>query len=992
MADATSSKRSVVFPPQEGVSQSAPAVVIVSTGEADMQACDDQATVISGRPPIALGSLSDSVIRIIHGKVLPGDHLGGYEITQYVGGGGMGRVFRAIDKQLSRSVALKVLSPEHAGDTESLLRFQNEAQSAARLDHENIARVFHVGEDRSLHYIVFEFVEGVNVRSLVERHGPLPLPEALNYALQIADALAHAASRNVVHRDIKPSNVLITPTGQVKLIDMGLARMLRTDAGAGDLTATGVTLGTFDYISPEQARDPRTADVRSDLYSLGCTLFYMLAGRPPFPEGTVLQKLLQHQGDQPPDIRQFRPELPDEAARILRKMLAKDPRHRYGDPTELSKDLAALAVQIGLRPTGVGRAWVVPRTPGIALLRRHLPWIAPVAALVAIVVLLDVIATPLDYVRWWSARVPAASPYDPDGTDNRRLTPETLVQRGADGRSIAETEARASAPKPGAATPPFPSVKAESGKFVAPSPAPGVSEASGAGAPHATPAAEPLLAGSTGSAGPKIVLPSFPSARVQGSGLRSEASAAEWMAAARDAAGLNVIVPIGGRGAGVLSADEQSGGSPAPSPVSDTPARRANVLIVNDHADGQKSFATLDAACSAARSGDVIELHYTGRGSGRLERPISLVNRRITIQAGDGYRPVIAFQPSEPDPVGRSARSMFTLAAGRLVLAGVAIEFHVPREVPAEEWSLFDIQGGQAVQIEKSCLSIVNVSERLAAYHPDVAFFRMRSAPGTEVAAGSAGAGAVARGSIELVDCVIRGEAVLLRTKGLQPGRLSLDNALVALSEPLFVADSGPRPPHPGEIRQVDLRRVTFAGRGGLCRMSSNQVNPHQLAVDVRCAASILMVPQNVPLIEQVGVGDVESQRRRIAWNGARNCYEGVNVFWRIRSANPEGPSESMSSDDWQAFWGPASEDLLAVDQIVWEQLPQADRPMHTHAPADYRQAEISDTDPASEMIDVRTIGFQVEALPDFPAPAVHKPAKSVPLPGATSPKKRAIY
>ncbi len=251
--------------------------------------------------------------------------------------------FGPCDTRLARNVAIKVLPVEQAADREVVRRFQNEAQSAARLDHDNIARVHYVGEDRGLHYIVFEFIEGVNVRDLVAAKGPLPLGEAVSYTFQVAEALDHAAARNVVHRDIKPSNVLITPQGQVKLIDMGLARLRETDPAAVELTASGVTLGTFDYISPEQARDPRNADVRSDIYSLGCTFFYMLTGNPPFPGGTVLQKLLQHQGDQPPDVRHSRPELAEDVTRVLRKMLAKEPRQRYRDPAELIGDLTVIA-------------------------------------------------------------------------------------------------------------------------------------------------------------------------------------------------------------------------------------------------------------------------------------------------------------------------------------------------------------------------------------------------------------------------------------------------------------------------------------------------------------------------------------------------------------------------------------------------------------------------------------------------------------------------
>ena len=237
------------------------------------------------------------------GSLLEGERLGQFQLQKFIGGGGMGVVFRALDTTLNREVAVKVLSRDQASDEEALRRFRNEAQSAARLNHDNIARVYYVGEDRGVHYIVFEFIEGVNIRDLVEQAGPLPLAEALSYTYQIAEALDHASQRDVIHRDIKPSNVLITPDGRAKLVDMGLARLEQVAQADNDLTASGVTLGTFDYISPEQARDPRSADVRSDLYSLGCSFFYMLTGRPPFPDGTVLQKLLQHQGDDPPDPR-----------------------------------------------------------------------------------------------------------------------------------------------------------------------------------------------------------------------------------------------------------------------------------------------------------------------------------------------------------------------------------------------------------------------------------------------------------------------------------------------------------------------------------------------------------------------------------------------------------------------------------------------------------------------------------------------------------------
>jgi len=257
-----------------------------------------------------------------------GRRLAHFELIEPIGVGGMAAVIRARDTQLDRIVALKILPPEMAANPENILRFHQEARAAAKLDHENIARVFFYGEDQGLHFIAFEFVEGETLRALVERRGPLPVAEAINYLLQIATGLAHAAERGVVHRDIKPSNIIITPTGRAKLVDMGLARSQSPQADIA-LTQSGVTLGTFDYISPEQALEPRDADVRSDIYSLGCTFYHVLTGQPPVPEGTAARKLHHHQNVGPIDPRQLNPEIPDEVAGILARMIAKDPKYRY---------------------------------------------------------------------------------------------------------------------------------------------------------------------------------------------------------------------------------------------------------------------------------------------------------------------------------------------------------------------------------------------------------------------------------------------------------------------------------------------------------------------------------------------------------------------------------------------------------------------------------------------------------------------------------------
>jgi serine/threonine protein kinase len=352
----------------------------------------DDITVVSTTPPLEPGAAAAMLDPRQLGQALEGQQLDHVLLQKFVGGGGMGAVFRAWDTNLHRTVAVKVLSLRQAGDTEGQRRFQTEARSAARLDHPNIARAHYVGADRGVQYIVFEYIDGTNLRDIVYGNGPLQLSDALNVTLQIAGALTHAWEREVVHRDIKPSNIIITHDGLAKLVDMGLARLEYIEQAEHDETATGVTLGTFDYISPEQARNPRDADIRSDIYSLGCTLFFMLTSRPPFPEGTVLQKLLAHQSEPPPDVRELRPDVPDTLARVLARMLAKQPDERFQTPLELSAALTGCIEQLGLAPPPAALpvymgAWAPPAH----WWRRHAYWVVPFVCLAVIVLVLALV-------------------------------------------------------------------------------------------------------------------------------------------------------------------------------------------------------------------------------------------------------------------------------------------------------------------------------------------------------------------------------------------------------------------------------------------------------------------------------------------------------------------------------------------------------------------------------------------------------------------------
>jgi len=297
---------------------------------------DESPTIIS-KAPVHLNS--DAVAQSIRGR-----KLAHFELLAPIGVGGMAAVLKARDLHLDRTVALKILPPDMANDNENIKRFHQEARAAAKLDHENIARVFYCGEDQGLQFIAFEFVQGDNLRTVLERRHKLPVGEAIHYLIQIASGLAHAAGRGVVHRDIKPSNIIVTATGRAKLVDMGLARNLAPQQNHdNDLTQPGVTLGTFDYISPEQAIEPRDADVRSDIYSLGCTFYHLLTGHPPVPEGTPAKKLHHHQHVPPIDPRELSPTIPDEVALILSRMMAKNPSERYSRPEQIVQHLLRVA-------------------------------------------------------------------------------------------------------------------------------------------------------------------------------------------------------------------------------------------------------------------------------------------------------------------------------------------------------------------------------------------------------------------------------------------------------------------------------------------------------------------------------------------------------------------------------------------------------------------------------------------------------------------------
>ena len=262
--------------------------------------------------------------------------IGKYKLLERIGFGGMGQVFLCEHMYMRRRVAIKVLPPAKAEEPAALGRFYREARAAAALDHANIVRTHDIDQDGNLHFLVMEYVDGSSLLEIIRKTGPMAIDRACHYVWQSVQALDHAFRVGVIHRDIKPGNILVDRTGVAKILDMGLARFYHTD---DDMLTKKYdersVLGTADYVAPEQTINSHDVDVRADIYSLGATFYFLLAGHPPFPEGTVSQKLIAHQTKQPTPIDRLRPEVPPELALVVRRMMAKSVTERFQMPAQI---------------------------------------------------------------------------------------------------------------------------------------------------------------------------------------------------------------------------------------------------------------------------------------------------------------------------------------------------------------------------------------------------------------------------------------------------------------------------------------------------------------------------------------------------------------------------------------------------------------------------------------------------------------------------------
>ncbi len=898
---------------------------------------DKERTAISGgglSPFSVAGRLSTKEI----GSALEGEMLGSLRLDRFIGGGGMGAVFRAHDTNLRRTVAVKILSRGQGSDGELKKRFQLEAQSAARLDHENIARVFYVGEHEGWNYIVFEYIDGVNIRDLVNQQGPRSVDDAVNYTLQIAEALHHASCRDVVHRDIKPSNVLVTSTGRAKLVDMGLARLHQFESGKEDLTASGVTLGTFDYISPEQARDPRSADVRSDVYSLGCTLFFMLSGQPPFSEGTVLQKLLSHTSDDPPDICGYRTDVPAELAAVLCKMLAKTPGQRQQTASQLIGELLLVVEQFGLKSAErSGTVWVTPSLPTLSSWERHIPWLASVVLLFVIVFGLDLLVPGHDVFpsRPGIGRNLKTSSSDPDfvGTENPQplRPPEKAGELGVvagpgqvESETVALNEEKLSLSQ----------IPVDTGS----------------------------AATDNDEAGTSRVETSVEGGNQDASYFERENEIPDKRELAKEDEPILSVVRASERSETESRKGMLSSGQPTLIVVGPHKGNRHDDMMV--FAELATAIHYLHADPQHAARLEAIELRFSGRQASG-QRPLDIRVPQLVVRAGQGFEPILAFNPTDFDRT-----TMITLYDSKMALRGVHCELDLP--YPVDQWSLFSLQGVSQLTLQDSTLTMRNSDRGRHSFYENAVCFhlapRQKRFSGTAVDPSN---GPFLPVSIHLENSVVRGEATVVRAVDSLPLRVDLQNSFLITTERLLEIADHKNVSQEMPLVKLSLNQTTAVMDRGLCQLVVGDKDSEGPCVQIHCEDSTLLTSAGESLIRQKIPESQFREAQQVHFEGDHNVFLTVagsqtgGSYFVVESSVETVPLRMFDFQQWcHAFVGlNRTWKELAVSPFV---LPANDRPVSDLLPSDYSWGKMLSNGGAQKY--GLSAGVQASELPRVPA------------------------
>jgi len=791
-------------------------------------------------------------------KVLLGTRLNHFQLEELIGGGGMGAVFRARDEQLDRIVAIKVI-PFVGNDPELQRRFRNEAQSAAKLDHPQIARVFEVGNYEDWHYIVFEYIRGTNIRDLVHSSGVLPIDDAVFYTCQLAEALQHAADRGIVHRDIKPSNVLIGPDDKIKLVDMGLARSDSLEL-SGDMTASGVTLGTFDYISPEQARDPRVADLRSDIYSLGCTLYFMLTGSPPYPGGTMLQKLLSHGNSPPPDARMLRSDVSEDLVVVINKMLAKAPEHRYATGHDLIADLREVAFRDGLkRSQGIPAVTLAEPNPMIQWLEHHAPWIIATTLLLLSMLWMQLISTASrdDF----SVGIPSTA------TVVREGKPAPLSPRDRDPATNESSPAGRSDRADATAT-----VSRESLDLIL------------------NPPNADLASGST----VPLDRASRSSAAIASDDQRSTETAIENGIVAEDVPqgfadpprfrelsipvelDTSVNAPGYAPRNGYAKASRSTG--PDQPAVVGSGFRLIRVLAAEPSND-QRQNSPADVALVASLA-DAIGLAKQ-TGVDRIEIAASFIRSGPVRIEQDGLLITTAPEISEcviemhhQDSLSIQHLRLFDIGSNRIELE----DLHFVWKVPSGQFkggALMSVQDNRLVRMTDCSLTIVNPAKVDGVYAFDVATTTLPSTTPSRETVSIADIQALPLVAIELNNVVVRGQMTMIHMDQAVELQIQWDNGLLAISERMIDMKGAAIPLNAasGAI-QLSLTRLTAWIPQGLVRLRLGVDRPYPIPIDREARSCVFVVDEGTPHVEISGLDSFDNADSLLKLRGEANAYD----------------------------------------------------------------------------------------------------------------------
>ncbi|WP_372898011.1 serine/threonine-protein kinase, partial [Stieleria sp.] len=822
------------------------------------------------------------------------------------------------------------------------------------------------------HYIVFEYINGTNVRDLVDHHGALSLDDAVVFTSQVAEALDHASQRGIVHRDIKPSNVLVSEDGSVKLVDMGLARSDNLDLSE-DMTASGVTLGTFDYISPEQAFDPRDADIRSDLYSLGCTFYFMLTGEAPYTGGTMLQKLISHGNAPLPNPKTLRPDLPDEAIAVMHRMMAKDPQSRYQNARDLLADLSELAYRFQLKRAQSNAVVTLPSgNEGLQRLQLHLPWM--IAALLILMI--------GGYLELQSTATRDAFVINRPASLSRTGSARSSLPPSGAGTSDADA-----ASSDGSVLDRFP--PSSSGTFSDSNPASNGSESSlpGGSANQGdrvgpgtidSPSVEPGMnlddvseaAARPPSFGARLPLPdtlgsddempatSFEdnTAMTPNEGDETEfdsttsglsASAAGGLAAAGSAVG-----------AGIQEANRMNkpnGSAPVVSPT--RPVMPAELPVPQSVRVVSPSLLALsmrvdqidrdtDGAILVATLADAIDLAMRF-GVGRVELATAeLVTGPLTIPQDN-----MVFEST----VGRTAIRMVstdTLAIGRSEMLNIGnhrtqfrnLDFHWElAQEQVDGGSMFVLNDNRLTRFQNCTFTLVN-----KAIHDGVSFFQIvtdpKALPDSETLPGrilNPNEDALPLVAVQLDNAVVRGEATLIQMDYAAALQLVWKNGLLAISGRMIDTSGARRRPTPiASPIQLSLSNVTAEIPRGLLRMRLGPDGIFPVPIEREANQCVFLIEDGQPHVEIIGVETLATERPYLKLRGEDNAYVGAPTLSDplLSVSDLAGNTSVYMMEELAAQSLPWIDERRPRWSVRWSSVRPRSQTFHRLTPTNYRQ------------------------------------------------------